>query len=1192
MTTAYTSLLGLALPVTGELSGTWGDTVNNSITSLLDSAIAGTQTITADTTLTTTTGAANQSRQAILLCSPASANITITAPAQSKIYTVINTSAVYTVTVRGVGPTTGVTLGVSEKAVVAWNGSDFIKISNTAGAGTFTNLTATGNVTLGDASADTVTVNGTTTFSASPIISVTDNTNAALRITQLGSGNALLVEDSANPDATPFVVDASGIVIQGYTSALTVTDYVGVSRTPRIQEAGLGGSFSQAYISSWSNSDTQAAGVIFGKSKSGTVGTAGAVTSGTDIGFIQFSGDDGTTMIPAALILAEVDGTPGTNDMPGRLVFSTTADGASTPTERVRITSAGKTGFATAAPAATVHVSGDTILSNVNVIGASYDSVSFSVTTEETVPTDLFFSPDGLKMYIIGVTGDDVNEYNLSTAWVVSSAVFVTSFSISSQETLPQGLFFRADGTKMYVIGTAVDTVFQYTLSTPWSVATASYDSISFSVAGQDLTPNGITFRPNGLSMYMVGGTNDSVYQYTLSTAWNVSTATFLQSFSVSGQETTPTGVTFTSDGSRMFVIGSVGDDVNVYNLTTPWDISTSVFVNVFSVSAQDTAPAGIYIKPDGTKMYIMGQGNDTVYQYTVPSIDIQLTGPTSAAALDVQQDLTVYGNTRAYKISASSVATFSAGTVALPAITTTGDTNTGIFFPAADTIAFTKGGVESMRIDSSGNVGIGTLPSARLDVSGNAIISVTDNTNAALRITQLGTGNALLVEDSTNPDASPFVIDASGNIVAGYTAPIATVSFGGGAITPLLQVQGTGLSSSSAGVSNWSGTAASASSFVFSKSNSGTIGTRGAVASATNLGSVNFAGDDGTNFIASASIAAAVDGTPGTNDMPGRLVFSTTADGSDTPTERMRINSSGNVGIGTTSPSANLEISNAGDAGLRITAGNTSRSIIQLGDTDDGNVGEITYSHSTNSMAFDTNDVERMRIDSSGNVGIGTSSPTAVLMLKAGTATASTSPLKFTSGTNLTTAEAGSVEYDGNVFYGTADVTSGRGLWPTTQYFRLTADGTAIGPTIANFFGSTSGKSLDTSTFYEVEYNLYFTKTTAGTVTFTLTYANAPINCNADYVGTPVGGVGTVGAPQTAALVKSTATASALPVTGSLTTGVNHQYVVKAIFQANATTGGTLNLQVTSSAGTVTPLTGSYYKATRLPAANTGAFV
>ena len=93
MTTAYTSLLGLALPTTGELQGTWGDTVNNSITSLLDTAVAGTTTLSTDgdVTLSTTTGAANQARQAILLCSGArTAQRTITAPAASKIYTVIN----------------------------------------------------------------------------------------------------------------------------------------------------------------------------------------------------------------------------------------------------------------------------------------------------------------------------------------------------------------------------------------------------------------------------------------------------------------------------------------------------------------------------------------------------------------------------------------------------------------------------------------------------------------------------------------------------------------------------------------------------------------------------------------------------------------------------------------------------------------------------------------------------------------------------------------------------------------------------------------------------------------------------------------------------------------------------------------------------------------------------------------------
>jgi hypothetical protein len=488
------------------------------------------------------------------------------------------------------------------------------------------------------------------TFTANQIVSVTDNTNAALRITQLGTGNALLVEDSTNPDATPFVINADGRVITGSNTA-----YISLGATPNFQLNGTGVGDSAFAINSWRNSAASGALVALNHSKSGVVGTFAPLISGDTIGAVIFSGDDGTAFIQAASISASVDGTPSTNDMPARLTFSTTADGASSPTERVRITSAGKTGFATSAPASTVHVAGDTILSNVNVIGASYDSVSFSVAGEEITAHSVFFSPDGLKMYVSGTTGDDVNEYNLSTAWVVSSAVYSTVFSVSSQDTNPQGLYFRADGLKMYIVGATNDSVFQYTLSTPWSVATASYDSISFSVATQETAPTGIFFKPNGLSMYIVGNVGDAVYQYTLSTAWDVSTATFLQSFSISSQEGTAADLAFTGDGSRMFVLGTTGDDVNVYNLTTPWDISTSAFVNVFSVSGQDTTPTGIYIKPDGTKMYIVGQTNDAVFQYTVPSIDIQLTGQTSIAALDVQQDLTVYGNIRG-KLSSCTV--------------------------------------------------------------------------------------------------------------------------------------------------------------------------------------------------------------------------------------------------------------------------------------------------------------------------------------------------------------------------------------------------------------------------------------------------------------------------------------------------------------------------------------------------------
>ena len=198
----------------------------------------------------------------------------------------------------------------------------------------------------------------------------------------------------------------------------------------------------------------------------------------------------------------------------------------------------------------------------------------------------------------------------------------------------------------MYVVGTTNDTVFQYALTTPWSRATASYESISFSVAVEEITPIAVFFKPNGLSMYITGNTSDGVYQYTLSTAWNVSTATYLQTFSVAGQESNPQDISFTGDGTRMSVLGSTGDDVNVYNLTTPWDISTASSVGAVSVAGQETVPTGLYIKPDGTKMYVVGTNMDTVFQYTVPSVEIQLTGTTSInGSATVEQDLTVNGD-------------------------------------------------------------------------------------------------------------------------------------------------------------------------------------------------------------------------------------------------------------------------------------------------------------------------------------------------------------------------------------------------------------------------------------------------------------------------------------------------------------------------------------------------------------------
>ena len=145
MTTAYTSLLGLALPVTGELSGTWGDVVNNYLTGYVDASVAGAQTISGNqtgVTLSTTNGSAltqaggagvtGSAQYQIINCTgnPAT-TLTITAPATSKTYLVINqTSTSQSVILRGAGPTTGVTIASGDKALVAWNGSDFVRVGS------------------------------------------------------------------------------------------------------------------------------------------------------------------------------------------------------------------------------------------------------------------------------------------------------------------------------------------------------------------------------------------------------------------------------------------------------------------------------------------------------------------------------------------------------------------------------------------------------------------------------------------------------------------------------------------------------------------------------------------------------------------------------------------------------------------------------------------------------------------------------------------------------------------------------------------------------------------------------------------------------------------------------------------------------------------------------------------------------
>lgn len=258
-----------------------------------------------------------------------------------------------------------------------------------------------------------------------------------------------------------------------------------------------------------------------------------------------------------------------------------------------------------------------------SVSGWSYSNKSFSVTSQETLPHGVFFSSDGTKAYVVGTASDTVYQYSLSTAWDISTASYTSvSFSVASQDGSPLDITFKPDGTKMYITGVDNDRVYQYTLSTAWDLSTASYDSVSFYVGTQDGYPSSTEFKPDGTVMYVMGGNVRIVYQYTLSTAWDISTASYASiSFNVGTQDTQPFHILLNGSGTKMYMLGLTNQSVFQYSLSTAWNIGTATYDSLsFSVGTQELYARSMSFGSSGTILYILGTNTDTIYQYSSAS--------------------------------------------------------------------------------------------------------------------------------------------------------------------------------------------------------------------------------------------------------------------------------------------------------------------------------------------------------------------------------------------------------------------------------------------------------------------------------------------------------------------------------------------------------------------------------------------
>ena len=267
-------------------------------------------------------------------------------------------------------------------------------------------------------------------------------------------------------------------------------------------------------------------------------------------------------------------------------------------------------------------VSAFTLAFGIDISQAVYDNKSFSVASQTTSPFGIRFNTAGTKMYILGTNNpSSVYQYSLTSSWNVNTASYDNvSFRVDQQNTYPRSIAFNYNGSKMYMVGTNnPDSVYQYSLSSGWNLNTASYDNVSFTVDQQDGTPFGIWFNTNGSKMYILGRDNDTVYQYSLSSGWNLNTASYDNvSFSVASQDPAPDGLAFNADGTKMYIVGQSNNRVFQYSLSTPFDISTASYDDAsLDVTSQDGSPCGITFKPDDSKMYIIGYAADAVYQYS-----------------------------------------------------------------------------------------------------------------------------------------------------------------------------------------------------------------------------------------------------------------------------------------------------------------------------------------------------------------------------------------------------------------------------------------------------------------------------------------------------------------------------------------------------------------------------------------------
>ena len=215
-----------------------------------------------------------------------------------------------------------------------------------------------------------------------------------------------------------------------------------------------------------------------------------------------------------------------------------------------------------------------TLSSALDISSASWNSGHYDTITENTYPHEARFTNNGNNVHVLvagtanspATTSDNLLQYSTSSAYSITfNGLTYVDESVYINDSIPISFRFNSDGTKVYICGISTDTVKQWSLSSAYDVTTMSYDNVSLSIGSQDGSPQSIAFSSDGSRMFMVGGTNNLIYQYSFTTPWDISTGSYDKSWSPT-EDNEWKGIDISADDSKIYLIGNQNKYIYQYS--------------------------------------------------------------------------------------------------------------------------------------------------------------------------------------------------------------------------------------------------------------------------------------------------------------------------------------------------------------------------------------------------------------------------------------------------------------------------------------------------------------------------------------------------------------------------------------------------------------------------------------------------